>query len=266
MTADQQTDPPALAMSGVGVSFGGLRALDGVDLTVRAGEVAGVIGPNGAGKTTLFNVACGFAAPTTGTVSWHGEDVTSMSTHRRARLGMTRTLQGLGLFEGLSVLDNVMVGLDRTGRVGLMSSLMGLPRSTREERLLRERATEALERLGVAEHRHRHPGALPYGVRKRVALARALASEPQVLLLDEPASGLSEDEMDELATLIASMSTSMSIVLVEHHMELVMAVCTHLTVLDFGKVIARGNPDEVRRDPAVLAAYLGDEAPSADAS
>jgi branched-chain amino acid transport system ATP-binding protein len=251
---------PVFAVAGIGVRFGGLVALDEVSLSVGRREVHGVIGPNGAGKTTLFNVCCGFVRPDTGTVLRHGEPVRDLRPHRLARMGIARTLQGVGLFRGLTVAENVMVGADRHRRAGFASTLFALPRSDRDERALRERAMTALAELGADGYADRLPGSLPYPVQKRVALARALASDPDLLLLDEPASGLGHDEMTELGELIRSLTERMSVVLVEHHMDLVMSVCDRITVLDFGKVVADGTPDEVRDDPAVIDAYLGEEA------
>ena len=249
----------AFAMADVAVGFGGIRALDGVSLEVAPRQVLGVIGPNGAGKTTLFNVACGFVQPDSGRLSWQGRELTGLRPHRLAGLGISRTLQGLGLFDRMTVLENVVVGADRHARAGFLSGLLGLGRSGREERALRERSMTVLEDLGIAEHAERLPTSLPYAVRKRVALARALVGEPELLLLDEPASGLSNDEMDELGELIRGLRERMSVMLVEHHMDLVMSVCDRIVVLDFGKVIAGGEPAEIREHPAVLAAYLGDE-------
>ncbi len=248
-----------LRIDGLGVSFGGLKALDAVSLTVGTGEVLGVIGPNGAGKTTLFNAVCGFVRPATGTVHWRDRPVAWPRPHQLARLGIARTLQGLGLFPQLTVLENVMVGAGRHARTGFGSALLGLPRSDRDEARLRERALEALAGLDAADAAGRLPGELPYGVQKRVALARALVAEPALLLLDEPASGLSEAEMRQLGETIAGLRERMSVILVEHHMDLVMSVCDRVLVLDFGKVIACGTPDEVRGDPLVAEAYLGDE-------
>ncbi|OZM80243.1 ABC transporter ATP-binding protein [Pseudonocardia sp. MH-G8] len=250
---------PVFAVAGVGVRFGGLVALDDVSLDVAAGVVHGVIGPNGAGKTTLFNVCCGFVQPDTGRVLRHGEPVADLRPHRLAGMGISRTLQGVGLFRGLSVVENVMVGADRHRRAGFASTLFALPRSDRDERALRERAMAALAELGADGYAERLPGSLPYPVQKRVAMARALAGEPDLLLLDEPASGLGADEMAELGELIRSLTARMSVVLVEHHMDLVMSVCDRITVLDFGRVVADGTPDEVRDDPAVIDAYLGEE-------
>jgi branched-chain amino acid transport system ATP-binding protein len=253
-------DVPVFAVAGVGVRFGGLVALDDVSLAVAAGAVHGVIGPNGAGKTTLFNVCCGFVRPDTGQVLRHGRPVRDLRPHRLAAMGLARTLQGVGLFRGLTVAENVMVGADRHRRSGFAASLFALPRSDRDERALRERAMAALAELGADGYADRLPGSLPYAVQKRVALARALAAEPDLLLLDEPASGLGADEMAELGELIRGLTARMSVVLVEHHMDLVMGVCDRITVLDFGRVVADGTPDEVRDDQAVIDAYLGEEA------
>jgi branched-chain amino acid transport system ATP-binding protein len=246
-------------IEGVTVRFGGLTALDDVSLHVEPGEVLGVIGPNGAGKTTLFNVVCGFLAPDTGTLTWRGERVEGLRPHKLAGLGIARTLQGVGLFAGLTVLENVMAGATSSARAGFASALLGLPRSDKDERALRERAHATLAELGADQYAARYPQSLPYPVQKRVALARALVNEPDLLMLDEPAAGLGADEMDELGDTIRHLSGGMAVMLVEHHMDLVMRVCDRITVLDFGRVIADGTPDQVRNDPAVLAAYLGDE-------
>lgn len=248
----------ALELRGITVTYGGLTALSEVSLDVEPGTVHGVIGPNGAGKTTLFNVACGFTAPDSGTLTWEGARLTRLRPHDLAGLGIARTLQGVGLFDRMSVLENVVVGADTRARSGFWSSLLGLPRSSHEERQLREEAMTVLERLGVASYAARTPTSLPYPVRKKVALARALAARPRLLLLDEPASGLAADEMDELGELVRELTGEMAVLLVEHHMDLVMRVCDQITVLDFGRRIAQGPPAVVRDDPAVLAAYLGD--------
>ncbi len=252
------TATPSLELSGITVAFGGLVALSDVSLAARPQQVLGVIGPNGAGKTTLFNVACGFVRPDQGTILRDGKELSRLRPYDLAGLGMARTLQGLGLFDGVTVLENVMVGADHRARTGFLGALLALPRSSRDERELREHAMATLERLDIADMARRYPSSLPYPVRKRVALARALAAEPELLLLDEPASGLSSSEIDDLGDLVRSLTEHMSVMLVEHHMDLVMRVCDEITVLDFGKVIAHGTPDQVRDDPAVLAAYLGE--------
>lgn len=243
--------------SNVTVRFGGLTALDDVSLHIEPGEVLGVIGPNGAGKTTLFNVLCGFLEPNSGELRWRGEVLTGLKPHDLAGLGIARTLQGVGLFPHMPVLENVMVGAGVRAKTGFFPALLGLPNKDRDEKELRERALYVLAVLGAVQYAGRFPGSLPYPVQKRVALARALVSDPDLLMLDEPAAGLGSDEMDELGATIRQLSDRMSVMLVEHHMDLVMSVCDRITVLDFGKVIATGTPDHVRNDQAVLDAYLG---------
>ncbi|WP_298181684.1 ABC transporter ATP-binding protein [Saccharomonospora sp.] len=259
-TGGTRPEHPLFEIQGVTVRFGGLTALSDVSLTARPREIHGVIGPNGAGKTTLFNVCCGFVRPTAGEIRVRGETVPHPRPHQLASLGVARTLQGLGLFRGLSVLENVMVGADRFRRTGFAPALLGLRRSVSDERALRARAEAVLRDLDIHTYATALPDSLPYPVRKRVALARALASEPELLLLDEPASGLGHDDMGELGELVRALSDRMAIVLVDHHMDLVMSVCDRITVLDFGRVIASGTPDEIAEDPAVVTAYLGEEA------
>jgi branched-chain amino acid transport system ATP-binding protein len=249
----------SLDIRGVTVRFGGLTALDDVSLTAGSRQVTGIIGPNGAGKTTLLNVLCGFVRPDAGQIQFDGRELTRLKPHRLAGLGIARTLQGVGLFQGLSVLENVMIGATCLARAGFWSALFGLPRSDADERRLREQALLALDRVGAADLADSMPGALPHGPRKRVALARALVAQPRLLLLDEPASGLSENELPELGTLMTRLAQDTSLVVIEHRMDLMMSVCDTIFVLDFGKVIAAGTPAQVQADPAVTAAYLGAE-------
>jgi branched-chain amino acid transport system ATP-binding protein len=253
-----------LEVSGVSVRFGGLTALDSVTLTVAPGEVLGVIGPNGAGKTTLLNVLCGFIRPNEGQVLFDGRLYHHLRAHQLAGLGIARTLQGVGLFERLTAIENVMMGANCRAKAGFLSALLGLPRSDRDERRLRQEAGEALDRVGAGGAAGARPGELPYGMRKRVALARALVARPKLLLLDEPASGLAEGELAELGGLIRELAAETSLVIVEHHMDLMMSVCDSLVVLDFGKVISHGSPQEIQADPAVALAYLGASGPEGE--
>jgi branched-chain amino acid transport system ATP-binding protein len=254
----------SLDIRGVTVRFGGLVALDGVSLTAAPRQVTGIIGPNGAGKTTLLNAACGFVRPQSGTITFDGHSLAGLRAHHLAGLGIARTLQGVGLFRGLSVAENVMIGATARARAGFWSALLGLPRSDRDERKLRDQAVQALDELGVAHLADAMPDTLAYGLRKRVALARALVARPRLLLLDEPASGLSENELPELGELITKLAADAGVVVIEHRMDLVMSVCDTIFVLDFGKLIAVGTPDEIQADPAVTAAYLGAEAGAGD--
>ncbi len=253
-------DRPALSVQDVTVAFGGITALDQVSLEVSSGEVLGVIGPNGAGKTTLFNVVCGFVRPRSGTLSWRDQPLVDVRPDRLVKLGIARTLQGVGLFPELTVLENVMIGAQRFRGARTASALLGLRGSDRDERALRDRAQAALARMGCDDVGDRRPGTLPFAVQKRIALARALVSEPELLLLDEPAGGLGADELDGLAQLIRAIGSSIAVMLVEHHMDLVMSVCDRVAVLDFGRLIATGEPNAIKADPRVLEAYLGREA------
>lgn len=259
--------PSELRAEGITVNFGGLSALDKVTFSASTGEVLGVIGPNGAGKTTLFNVICGFVRPAAGRILWKEKELRGQRPHQLAGLGIARTLQGVGLVHGLSVLENVMLGEQPLARTGVISALLGIPRSSGEERRLRHGAMQALERLGVAAHAAEYPATLPYPVQKRIAIARALVAQPDLVLMDEPASGLSASDIAELGELLRDLRGEMGVLIVEHNMDLVMATCDRIVVLDFGKVIATGTPAEVRANSAVTEAYLGaaveSEAPSA---
>jgi branched-chain amino acid transport system ATP-binding protein len=248
-----------LRVRGVSVRFGGLTALDEVSVDIEPGEVLGVIGPNGAGKTTLFNVICGFVRPHAGTISWRGDSLLGVRPHQLTRLGIARTAQGVRLFPHLTAVENVMVGGDHLHRAGVGSSLLGLPRSDRSERELRRAALDALEQAEVADVAERRADGLPYPVQKRVALARALVAQPELVLLDEPAGGLGADDVSSLGELIRGLRGSLSVMLVEHRMDLVMSVCDRVVVLDSGMVIAEGSPHQVQHDARVLDAYLGAE-------
>ena len=251
---------PVLATVDVSVRIGGLQILDQVSIGVPEGTITGLIGPNGAGKTTIFNVLCGFVRPTSGQVRLDGRRITHLKPHELTRHGIARTLQGVGLFPTLSVLDNVLLGGSAQLSSSVFEESLGAPWRTRQAHALHDRAVAAMTELGVVGDASRLASELPFPVQKRVALARAIVSEPRVLLLDEPAGGISDGDMAELERLLRSWVSRMSILIVEHHMELVMAVTDLIWVLDAGRVISAGSPDHVRQDPLVLAAYLGDEA------
>jgi branched-chain amino acid transport system ATP-binding protein len=233
-----------LEAHGLKVHFGGVRAVDGVDLVLNKGEILGLIGPNGAGKTTLVNALSGFQKPTAGTVSLSGDDVTGWSSPRLARRGLTRTFQSVRLFPGLTVLENVELG-----GVGV-----GMRRSA-----ARRWASELLARLRLDHLADRWADGLPHGLERRLGIVRALAAKPRFLLLDEPAAGLNEQESDELVASLTLIRDDFecALVVIEHDMRLIMRLCERIQVLDYGKTISIGTPAEVRRDPAVLTAYLG---------
>jgi branched-chain amino acid transport system ATP-binding protein len=249
------TNTPLLHAKGVSVSFGGLRALHDVHLQLNHNEVVGVIGPNGAGKTTLFNAICGLVTPDEGTFSFEGKEGSWPRTDQLADLGIARTLQGVGLFPDLTVLENVMIGAQKFAKTGLISASFG--RNTKDEAELAERSMTALERVYAGALANRRANTLSYPDTKRVAIARALVSEPKVLMLDEPAGGLGPQDIEWMNGLIRNLTAQMSVLIVEHHMDVVMSVCDRLYVLNFGEVISSGSSDVVRRDPAVIAAYLG---------
>ena len=248
-----------LSAKNLSVRFGGVLAVNQVSFDVKKGEVFTLIGPNGAGKTTVFNVISGFLKPDSGRVDVDGRELKRIRAHRLTKMGISRTLQGVGLFASLSALDNVMIGGSAQVRSGLLSQSLAMPWTDIETERLRVRALAALAELGIEDQAARLPSELPYPIQKKVALARALVSDPKVLLLDEPAGGIGAPDMAELGRLIRSWVPERTVLLVEHHMELVMSVCDLIWVLDAGKVIASGTPDEVRNNPAVLAAYLGEE-------
>ena len=251
-----------LEVRGVGIRFGGVQALDDVSATVHRGEIVGLIGPNGAGKTTLFNCISGVLSPDRGAITYDGKNLGRVPTHRRARMGIARTFQNLQLFGTMTVLENCMVAFDAFARRGMAGDGLRLPWARFEEHRARERAMAMLDFLEIAESAQRMAADLPTGLQRRVELARALCLRPALLLLDEPAAGLDAGETSELAGYLrrARDRLEVSMLLVDHDMSLVMRVCDHITVLDFGRVIATGSAQAIRSDPTVITAYLGEAA------
>ncbi len=248
-----------LEVRGISVRFGGILALDQVSFAVGEGQIVGLIGPNGAGKTTLFNVLSRLYRPAEGDIRFDGRSLLALPAHRIATVGIGRTFQNLALFRSMTVLENVMVGAHCTGASSFLGNALGLPAVRQEERGLREGASRMLGLLGLEEVAHRPIASLPFGTQKRAEIARALASTPKLLLLDEPAGGLNHEEVAALGALLRRIreALGLTILLVEHHMSFVMGISDQVVALDFGRVIAQGTPAAVQADEAVIGAYLG---------
>ena len=250
---------PVLDVRNLGIDFGGLTAVDGFNMTIGPTEISGLIGPNGAGKTTIFNLLTSVYQPTRGSILVNGIDTKGMTTAKVNRLGVARTFQNIRLFTDMSALDNVKVGMHNSIKCGFLSSLLRLPPYFKAEKEANKRAMELLEFMGLADIADVKAGSLPYGVQRRLEIARALATNPSIILLDEPAAGMNPTETEELMHQIRRIRDTfqIAIFLIEHDMNLVMNVCEGIVVVNYGRIIAKGTPEQIKNNPAVIEAYLG---------
>lgn len=249
---------PLLKINNLSIVFGGLRAVDHVSVYIDKGEFVGLIGPNGAGKSTFFNCVTGYIVPTEGTVAMNGKTLQRMSPAKISREGISRTFQNIRIFPRMSVSENVCVPMHSRPNYSIFTAMLGMPVVKRSRVEVEERASELLDMLGLLEYKDRQAGTLAYGLQRRLEIARALATSPKLLLLDEPAAGMN-DEVNELMALLREIKTKydLTIVLIEHHIDMVLQLCPRIYVLNLGKILTDGTPEEIQNDPRVISAYLG---------
>ena len=251
---------PILDVSHMSIAFGGLRALEDVSVQVNENEFVGLIGPNGAGKTTFFNSITGYIRPSEGKILFNGENLVRKPPSKIANYGISRTFQNIRLFPKMTVLDNVSIPMHSTPEYSVWAAMLGLPSVKRVQIDTEKRALEFLSIMGLVEHKDRQAGTLPYGLQRRLEIARALAASPKLLLLDEPAAGMNNDECNELIELLRGIykTFNLTVVMIEHHIDIVMKLCSRIYVLNLGKVLAEGTPKQIQTDPQVIKAYLGE--------
>ncbi|MCD8234640.1 MAG: ABC transporter ATP-binding protein [Cloacibacillus porcorum] len=251
---------PILDVSHMSIAFGGLRALEDVSVQVNENEFVGLIGPNGAGKTTFFNSITGYIRPSEDKILFNGENLVRKPPSKIANYGISRTFQNIRLFPKMTVLDNVSIPMHSTPKYSVWAAMLGLPSVKRVQIDTEKRALEFLSIMGLVEHKDRQAGTLPYGLQRRLEIARALAASPKLLLLDEPAAGMNNDECNELIELLRGIykTFNLTVVMIEHHIDIVMKLCSRIYVLNLGKVLAEGTPKQIQTDPQVIKAYLGE--------